>query len=411
MLKINKKVFRDIMGLNVGAIISSSTYPITQFILFKFLNNSEMLDVFRVDATYSVVEAILLSIVTGNFYVKDRAPKGINLPVLLIVILSIPGSILFGIMPTIAIAGNFIILPYTEYVEEHAIFSNNSIIKINIISSIGIISTILIGLNTSVLSNEPAWVKVYILYIIGQLLFDTLPKRIMWRYKVSEIHTFDIFNLSWYKDEMRDILTCLKKDNRDIFRAAIIGVNVYGITYLKGVESIVSIFILTGKLLNPIYSAQSYINKKRRDAIVNSDGESFTDNRSREIAVVMNIDYILLIAVQVCMMFGRMPMYYFILIVLHNSFVYWYWVGTAAYYEMSLFYYGKGIRVSFIYIAKHLIRTLSILTGSLFIHLVVRCVEYIVQWVIVRALYIKIRRSKNLKCYSYGILGINRKEV
>lgn len=58
-------------------------------------------------------------------------------------------------------------------------FSNNSIIKINIISSIGIISTILIGLNTSVLSNEPAWVKVYILYIIGQLLFDTLPKRIM----------------------------------------------------------------------------------------------------------------------------------------------------------------------------------------------------------------------------------------
>lgn len=80
-----------------------------------------MLDVFRVDATYSVVEAILLSIVTGNFYVKDRAPKGINLPVLLIVILSIPGSILFGIMPTIAIAGNFIILPYTEYVEEHTI--------------------------------------------------------------------------------------------------------------------------------------------------------------------------------------------------------------------------------------------------------------------------------------------------
>lgn len=79
MLKINKKVFRDIMGLNVGAIISSSTYPITQFILFKFLSNSEMLDVFRVDATYSVVEAILLSIVIGNFYVKRSREYSIYL--------------------------------------------------------------------------------------------------------------------------------------------------------------------------------------------------------------------------------------------------------------------------------------------------------------------------------------------
>lgn len=410
-MSFNATALKRLALLSIGGIISTVTYPLTQVISSYSFSAVEMLGVYKVDAVYTIAEEFLLMIIKSSFLKEDKKATGVNLLMVLIMLLGIVLTPVFGLIVVLSIVLNLLIVPYTEYVEEYAVYNKKNIVLINVISCIGITSTILIMLKFDILNGYSAWVRLYLFFFIGQVLFDTIPKIILWKYPITLVHNFDLFNVSWYKEELKGIIDSLRRDTRDIFRAIVKSVTTVGLSSLSGYEVIVSRIILISRVSDPIFNAQVYISKLRRNKIVDTKGETMLTGIDKEISLSIVIVWATIECLVLSFSFGYLGKGIILMLLIHYTVLLGYWLGTFSYYETCLMCYGRGLFISGVYTTKHIVRACSILTGNLYVYLSVLILEYLVQALIVRRVYMKICDKLCKQQYSFGLLGIRRKKL
>lgn len=410
-MSLSSTALKRLVLLSIGAIVSSLTYPLIQVISSYNFSAVEMLGVYKVDAVYTIAEEILLMVIKSSFLKEDKKATGVNLLMVLIIVLGIVLTPVFGLIVVLSIVLNLLILPYTEYVEEYAIYNRRSIVLINTISCIGITSTILAMLKLNVLNGYDAWVRLYLFYFMGQVLFDTIPKIFMWKYNVFKVHNFELFKASWYKEEFKGIVESITKDTRDIFRAVVKSITTIGLSSLTGYEVIVSRIILIPKVSDPIFNAQIYISKLRRNKIVDTKGETMLTGIDKEISLSIIIIWMIIECLVLYFSYGYLNRVMILMLMIHYTVMLGYWLSTFSYYETCLMYYGKGLFISGIYTVKHVVRAFSILTGNLYVYLSTLILEYLVQAFVIKRLYIKVSNKLYKQKYSFGLLGVRRKEL
>ena len=109
--------------------------------------------------------------------------------------------------------------------------------------------------------------------------------------------------------------------------------------------------------------------------------------------------------------YGYLNRVMILMLMIHYTVMLGYWLSTFSYYETCLMYYGKGLFISGIYTVKHVVRAFSILTGNLYVYLSTLILEYLVQAFVIKRLYIKVCNKLRKQKYSFGLLGVRRKEL